>query len=511
MKKSYLVFFFFSLFFIGFNYHSFAKSGIFDRIGIIPEHGLYGTVPEENIDLFTGNLTLKFRDIVLPGPNGFDLIIWRVYNSKILRDRLPGSAWGMQQEPYSWVGLGWSMHMGRVHNYNSNEPVIEFPDGRWETTYPCKYGNYYITRSFLKYDKNNYILYFKNGVKWIFGKVKTINYLGHSESVRVVTKIIDSHGYSININYFSGRPILSKITDSMGRVVNFYVDKPNSTIPRLTRIEVKNANGRWVKYYYTVEKFSYGGYYKLTKYAPPELSPCTYEYYSGNYDHYELKKITTSFGAIINYEFSDHVFYFLKQSLETRVVSKKSINGDYWYYSYPSYNNSSTGTVEVDGPEYNMKVTYHAYSSNAPWKIGLIKEKWFTDGSYSEKYYWINKEISNNHWTVLSTDMGSIKAPLFDSIFRYRYGDAETNEEYYYLRGLSKYGLPSKIEYYGGGSGNKLKYYKTYKYVFENNNTFKNKYMLSYISNESTYSRSNNKIKETITTYYMTVKVSVEL
>ena len=33
-----------------------AESDIYDRIGIIPEHGLHGAVPEENIDLFTGNL-----------------------------------------------------------------------------------------------------------------------------------------------------------------------------------------------------------------------------------------------------------------------------------------------------------------------------------------------------------------------------------------------------------------------------------------------------------------------
>ena len=65
-----------------------AESDIYDRIGIIAEHGLHGAVPEENIDLFTGNLTLRFKDIHLAGPNGFDLEIWRVYNSKILRDRL---------------------------------------------------------------------------------------------------------------------------------------------------------------------------------------------------------------------------------------------------------------------------------------------------------------------------------------------------------------------------------------------------------------------------------------
>jgi len=74
----------------------FAESGVYDRIGIFPEHGFHGAVPEENLDLFTGNLTLRFLDIYLPGPNGLDLKLWRVYNSKILRDRLPTQLWQIQ-------------------------------------------------------------------------------------------------------------------------------------------------------------------------------------------------------------------------------------------------------------------------------------------------------------------------------------------------------------------------------------------------------------------------------
>jgi hypothetical protein len=174
-------------------------SGIYDRIGIIPEHGLHGAVPEENIDLFTGNLTLRFQDIRLPGPNGFDTVVWRVYNSKILRDRLPGGVWNMQQDPYSWVGMGWSMHMGVVHNYLSTQPVIEFPDGRFETAYPNNSDSYYYTRDFLKYDKTNYKLYFKDGTIWTFGLSKTIVIQGISESVRVVTSIENSYGHTISV------------------------------------------------------------------------------------------------------------------------------------------------------------------------------------------------------------------------------------------------------------------------------------------------------------------------
>lgn len=44
-----------------------AQTGIFDRTGIIPGHGTYSSLPEETVDLFTGNLTLRYRDIFIPG------------------------------------------------------------------------------------------------------------------------------------------------------------------------------------------------------------------------------------------------------------------------------------------------------------------------------------------------------------------------------------------------------------------------------------------------------------
>jgi hypothetical protein len=91
-----------------------AESGIYDRIGIFPENGSQG-VGEESINYFNGNLTLKFLDIHLPGPNGLDLNIWRIYNSKLAEDSTGWNLAQFNQEPVGWVGLGWSLHMGRVH------------------------------------------------------------------------------------------------------------------------------------------------------------------------------------------------------------------------------------------------------------------------------------------------------------------------------------------------------------------------------------------------------------
>jgi enediyne biosynthesis protein E4 len=484
----------------------YAESGIYDKIGLIVEHGLHGAVPEENIDLFTGNLTLRNLDIQLPGPNGFDLKIWRVYNSKIVKDRLAGSGWAIQQEPYSWVGIGWSMHMGRVRNFNSLNPVIEFPDGRWETTYSDPNGTDNITRDLARYDKSAFKLYFKDGTIWTFGAVAYLNLGGaNQEQIRVVTQIENSFGHTINVQYDGiGSPNIDKITDSMGRVVDF-----TSSNNKLTRISVKNTNGTLVYYDYTVETFN-GDFHKLTSFEPPVIPPVTYEYEDGNTSNWKLTAVNTSYGGRMGYTYVDHTFYHQVLALETRVVNTKSIqleSGDplsTWSYTYPDYRNVSEGTTVVNGPVYNTEATFHAYSSGAPWKVGLLKKKRFTDGSFMQENQWLGHQISNDTWTVISIPMGTIKSPLLQKTITSRAGDANSMEEYLYERSdVLKYGLPTKIKYYGGANGSTLKSYKTLEYAFESNSFFKNtKYMVTLVSNETVKDSSNSKLSETQTEYY---------
>ena len=203
------------------------------------EHGMHGAVPEENIDLFNGNLTLRYLDISLPGPNGLNLNIWRVYNSKLYNDiGIGGGQPQLQQEPYSWVGMGWIMHMGRVHNADTL-PTIEFPDGKWDTAYFDSYGSgLYVTKDFNRYDKNEHKFYFPDGTVWTFGVVQNITYADHTESVRLLTKIENPSGQSINVTYKQGLPILDVITDAFGRTVTFINNGAPS--PKLTEIIVKN-------------------------------------------------------------------------------------------------------------------------------------------------------------------------------------------------------------------------------------------------------------------------------
>jgi RHS repeat-associated protein len=483
----------------------YAQSGVFDRIGIIPGHGVHGSIPEENIDLFTGNVTLKFRDIYLPGPNGLDVEIWRVYNSKILKDWQQGQP-VPQASPWSWVGMGWTMHMGVVHQYDTNAPVIEFPDGRLETAYPDNYGtNRHITRDFLKYDKvtSPPKLYFKNGVIWTFGATATINRADGPEAVRLVTKIENAFGHHIDITYHTGKPTINTITDSTGRVVHFNVRlDPNVLIS----ISVKDAVGDDRVYNYDVGQFP-NGYYRLESFTPPMLPAATFEYDDGTSQHYEMRKMTTSYGGILEYSFADQDFYFNTTCLHSRVVNQKKItfgpgNQATWNYSYPSYDGSPTGTVTIQGPLYDTNITYTAYDASSPWKIGLIGSVELGDGSYSRVYDWAYQQISNTSWSILGINMGTAKGPLQSSVIDIPIGDAKSKVEYLYESpDPKKYGLPNKIKYYVNNSPTP-KYYKESSYYFTLSNGFRQRYMMDYVATERHRPEGGPDLRYTYTYYF---------
>jgi len=307
-----------------------AQSGIFDRAGIIPDRGSYSSLPEESVDLFSGNLTLAYRDIFLPGKNGLNIEVWRVYNSKILQDKLSSQQNPtVQAYPKSMIGIGWTMHMGIVHNAYSSTPVIEFPDGRRETAFPPKsaYGwtqlNYCrITRDFLKYycaPGNDPRLYFPNGVVWTFGNIASLPLAnGSSETVYMVTHIEDPQGNYIDIEYdpVDNLRSIKRITDSMDREVRFISTAHGSDPRTLAEIRIRNHDDTHdVVHSYSVGSFL-NGFYRLESYTPPELPSTTFEYNDGQSNNFELTRMTSSYGGVLEYSYENHNFFLNKTPLD---------------------------------------------------------------------------------------------------------------------------------------------------------------------------------------------------
>lgn len=487
------------------------QSGIYDRIGFIGEHGTHGSMPYERIDLFTGNVTLSFLDVYLPGPNDFDLRVWRIYNSKILKDRQSSQSASIQAYHQSWVGMGWTMHMGMVHSYSSNNPIIEFPDGRLETVYEdINDSQRYITREFLKYEKGyipSYIpkLYFKNGVVWTFGATAVITRAdGTSDPVRLVTKIQNAYGHQINIAYEANKTNITSITDSMGRIVTFV---SSGTPRRLSQIKVRVNSTTYRVISYAVGAFP-NGYTKLNSVTLPLLPPTSFEYEGGSSNQYELKKMNSPYGGSINYMYSNHVFYFNGIWLDSRVLTQKRIafnSGEQekvWDYTYPDYDGVPTGTVHIDGPEYDTDIIYNGYDSASPWKTGTIGTFRRGNGSLSETNEWTCQQVSNDTWYILNTNMGPARGLLPASFSRNHVGEASTKVEYLYERpGTSRFGQPTKVNYYLNGSATP-KHYSSLYYYHEGHQSFVDRYLLEYLSAETEYSSSGTKLKEYINQYY---------
>jgi len=485
----------------------YGQSGIFDRTGIIPGHGSHGSLPEENIDLFTGNVTLRYRDVYLPGPNGLDVEVWRVYNSKILKDWQSGQP-GVQAYHKSWVGIGWTMHMGMVHQETSSTPVIEFPDGRLETAFPDKNDafNRHITRDFLRYDKTFHELCFQDGVIWKFGATATIYRAdGSPDPVRLVTEIRNSYGHKIVIAYNPSTPqvppTIKTITDSFGRVVTF---TSSGTPRKLQSIRYKYTATQYRTINYSVGTFV-NGYTKLNEVWPPCLPLTRLEYYDGTY---ELKKITTSYGGELEYIYADHGFYFGSTLFNSRVMVQKKIRFDpvdqfVWNYGYPDYSGVLSGDVNVQGPIYNASVTYNAYDPANPWKLGMIGSFHHEDGSSTETYDWTFQEISNSHWWLPGADMGTAKGPLTSSVTRQRLGDSTLKEELLYdeMPDFKRYGLPWKIRRYVNGSVAPIST-STTEYYFWTHPSYEARYLLSLPWSEADFFSDGTLIRRKLTDYY---------
>jgi YD repeat-containing protein len=276
-------------------------------------------------------------------------------------------------------------------------------------------------------------------------------------------------------------------------------------------MKVKNATNGEVVYTYTVSAFP-NGYHKLTSFAPPpSLIPATtFEYYDGTNYRYELTKVTTSYGGVLEFSYVNHNFVFNGTTLDSRVASQKKITfnsgeqAKVWNFTYPSYNGVPTGTATVVGPEYTTSATHHGYDASSPWKIGLVSAKSLSDGSLSETYDWIYQELSNSNWMVLGTNMGTAKGPLVSSAISTPLGDATSKQEYLYERAdpnwPKKYGLPTKIKLYVNGAGTP-KSYKELSYCFEYPayQGFLDRYMLAFVQEESRWSGSGTLLGKTIT------------
>ncbi len=380
--------------------------------GITPFHNFSSMMPCEQVDPFTGNLMLTLTPFSLPQKGGWNLNINLVYNSKIFRDP---QFKDIAED--SWVGIGWSLHMGRIIAPGTPSMAVEMPDGSSHQCYSTNGDgsnaiqpwrtreNWLITR-----EDEIYTLVLDDGTKYIFESLGGV--VAGNKVCYPATKITDTSDNDVIISYsprqtMSGRlPFIDNIRDTYERVITFY-PIVNETGP--SYLQSISSGGRTFNFtYYNVPGQVGPSRYKLlTTFNAPLDQNWRFNYYVKK-PLFELKSFVTPTGAKISYTYNTMSFTdFNKRPfkpLKFRSVIKKELSGDtvpgIWEYEYQ--NGNQTRIICKDGSDKIVREEiYNFYGYNdvgygSFWLTGLVRKK--TLGYISKDGFLRRSQEENYSW-----------------------------------------------------------------------------------------------------------------
>ncbi len=379
--------------------------------GFDPNGNYFAFEIEEDVNTFNGNLVITQQDLHIPGRNGLDVRLARVYNSNVWKNYTHPP---LDARSPSYLGLGWNLHFGmRKDEYvylgdGSCQKLACFYDSALADD-PGSDESYHLTEGFLKVKDLEYItgqgwvpdtLWAKNGTCYIFDQSVGSSY-SEDYKGRFVTKIEDTHENCISIEYYHGSPYIKRIIDTIGRMIEFMVTDSVDSTARLDKIIYKDSNGNPIEIDYvyddeTEDQYDWGN--PLVKVIYPNDQFTEYEYSTDNNER-ELIKIIYPSGGEINYTYDT---YWLNASnmpiggdpnypvrgLESREVD---VDGDgtiehTWSYEFDMDDDDIHTKGIVTDPQGNQTVYIHEplypscdYSRYS--LSGRIKAKRFYEGT----------------------------------------------------------------------------------------------------------------------------------
>jgi hypothetical protein len=312
---------------------------------------LYENVTE-TIDTFTGNLSLSYVDLRIPGNGGLDIEVRRNYNANTVhvpQFQVPKNLVLANRTPF---GTGWTMHFGRVlkvfdqergwtqgcadngnagTNYQLDNAVLELPDGSTQTLFPnaSSFGGPNLVT------KNNWVAYCRadtsidvvspEGSKYTMTKQLSGGVEGGGSTVTMhawyPTRITDRNGNYITIQYLetgsvsTGKEALPQTIVGYhpngtldGRSVTFtYAQTTSGDTIRLASV---SANGQTVNYFFSTFSGSSRDY-KLDRVTLPTGLEWKYTYHSyadQRAGDKLLSRVTYPFDATVSYTYDSECF-----------------------------------------------------------------------------------------------------------------------------------------------------------------------------------------------------------
>ena len=349
------------------------------------------TAVDEYVDPLTGNLFLHQVDFYLPGKAGLDLTIVRNYNARIFEDATPN-----MPIPTSWVGRGWSLHLGKLYfnpltqfsgpGAQPGEPemVLEMPDGsRHGFFVQSRNPDIWISREYWKIQRISnpdmqYVCTTRTGIKYIFRDNLRVGYGSTPQDFNAmpVQWIKDPSGNTISVAYTwvpnaahtDSELVMGSVTDACGRLVTFQshingdhgVVLDNIIANGVGRVSYKYHNSNYVGFSLldSVQNsvgmkwwFSYLGDEKIFSLNKPNGETTTF---SWGWNTYNSGAVNFNYPAVIQvYHDPDHYVWSYSYGVgdkdSTMVTAPDGSKTAYVYYGYRNppqqYTNYKIGTL----------------------------------------------------------------------------------------------------------------------------------------------------------------------
>jgi RHS repeat-associated protein len=434
-------------------------------------------LPQETVDLFNGALQLTYRDIHLPGPNGFDLDIIRWYNSKINQKNTSCVTQSFEETS---LGIGWHIHLGRITGGTGNGRRVELPGGIQETFYDQATisvpTNALLSRNYWLLEENVFVpdetgahdvVTSPAGIKYRFLRQNLEN------NYYYLTSKVDPTGNKIEVTYEVNAKQFGfpkTATDAFGRVVTFVyapngIDDPD----KLTKIQVKNTNGSTVEYLYNVggtggnPTLGTSGHQGLLSVTTPLGLQTVYNYdlrAGETSEDVELKQITLPTGQQIRFYYNhDKHFTYPCTALDecTSIVTQREVPGvGNWNYTFPTGAPGDETTIVEDPLGNEERSTFGRYTSGGAssiWKVGLLLHREVegpTGGVLqAEDYTYSSTQISSRVINLGGLCSETVKAKRLDERTVTSSGGGSSKTASVEYSGYESYGNPGTIKEFG--------------------------------------------------------------
>lgn len=529
----------FSFLWLNFCYAASAIPADYMEPGFSNKRDYTGDQPNEYIDPFGGSLHLTYKDLVVRGNGGMDIVVNRVYHSLTetggyLSNSITGGG-------RTTTGIGWDVHFGRVWpngtnllgstnpagrkkgtSSSSGNPVLELADGTRKTLVDSDSTNY----SFITKDRwiakaitpaedvsglGGLRVISPEGTEYLFThKNRTALTQAWSEAPFSITKITDKNGnwmqfYYLNPN-FNYLTTFSGITTSDGRSVSFnydYTNPNNSTslIQQTSKAALRSITigAQTVQYNYSAyldgDNFQF-----LDRVVRPDNTNWNYTYYPSTDPTglYSLWTSTSPASVKSTYTYAAVGFYtYLLGTPTNRVISQKTVSGGgvtsgTWNYAYvPSTGGTVNDKTTVTSP-FGCTVYQHfgvrQAASETVWKIGTLASKKVYDNTacttllHQEDYTWDKLTVAQQNATAVyisGFDSNTYDAKQVQKVIT---RDGTTYTTTYPIGNFDIYGNPQVVTEAGQDT-------KTTNYTYYNDPT---KWIIGKLDKETIVSASSH-------------------